>query len=223
VVAAGGFEYLIHHRALNNANHEVAELRVEFIDKLKGEAKKKLPKGEKADDAALTKAAAARLESDAKVKADFDKKVEETHHHAEGGLFPLACFFGIASGLLGALFGSILLVKRNKDAGVWPWAAIFSHVPSFAFYALIGFLPVIGHLAHHEHMGIIEFLKQSVPVRIGATLALLGAFVNLALCLLPGGKCCCDDDHGHHHGDDHGHGDEHDHNHEHGETCCGSH
>lgn len=214
-VAAGGFEYLINHRALNTANHEAAVLRGEFIEKLKAEEKKKVKKGEKVDDAALEKAAKTRFEGEAKVKAAFDKKVEEAHHHAEGGLFPLACFFGVSAGLLGALFGAILLVKRNKDAGVPAWPAFFTHIPSFAFYALIGFLPVIVHLAHHEGVGIIQFLKASMPVRIGATLALLGAFVNLGLCFLPGGKGCHDDDH--HCGDDHGH------DHGHGEGCCSHH
>lgn len=208
-VAAGGFGYLIHYRAANTANNEIRAQRVEVIEKLVADAKKKLPKGEKPDNAALEKAADARLESDAKVKADFEKKVEEVRHHAEGGLFPLACFIAIASGVLGGLFGMILLIKRNKDAGVGPWTAFLGHTASVAFYALIAFLPVLAYLAHHVEGGLSAYIKDNTPLLIGVVLAVIGFFVNLVSCFLPSRK---------------GHDDAHDHDgHEHGESCRHSH
>ena len=202
VLPFASFQVLLGYIAVNQAHHHIAELHEETVVKLKAEEKKKLPKGAKPDDAALTAAAEHRFETDAKVKATFEKEAAKLDHHAQSGLFPMAVFLSIVSAAISAIWGSILLVKRNKDAGVPAWPAFLGHFPSAAFYAFIAAIPLLGYLAHHEGVNLAEIIRHNTPVLIGFFLACIGAGVQTILVLLPSGR-------GH---DDH-----------HGESCCGGH
>ena len=130
------------------------------------------------------------------MKGKFEKDSAALTHHAVGGLFPLACFIALASGVFGGLFGAILLVKRTKDAALNAWLAFFAHFPSFAFYMLLAFLPVLGHLAHEDGVSVVALIKETGPVEIGSILAVAGLLVNLALVAPPSRKGH-DDDLGH--------------------------
>lgn len=209
------FNVLLGNIAVKQAAHHNAELFEETVTKLKADEKKKLPKGAKVDEHVLEEAAKTRLKTDAKVKAAFEKKLAENEHHAQGGLFPLATFVGIVSGLVGALWGSVLLVKRTKDAGVPAWPAFLMHLPSAAFFGFLASLPLLSYLAHHEGVSISKLLIPVLSIKnpvwqdyftsisalqLGFFLACIGAGVHTIASLLSSGKC---------HDDDH-----------HGESCC---
>lgn len=200
VIPFASFKILLETVAVNQAHHHIAEFREETIVKLKAEEKKKLPKGAKPDDKALTEAAEHRFTTDAKVKAAFEKKAGELEHHAQGGLFPMAVFLSLVTAIITALWGSILLVKRNKDAGVSAWPALLAHFPTAAFFTFIAAIPLLGYLAHHEGVSLAQVIKENTPVLLGFFLACIGAGVQTILVLLPSGRGCGD-----HHGESCGH------------------
>lgn len=187
-VAAFGQYFLIQSSAAKSTAKKVAALELEAITKFANDAKKKLPKGEKVDDAKLKADAAVAFRADAKAVADFNKKSAEAKHHAEGGLFPLSVFTAIASGLCGGLYGTILLVKRFKDANVGPWLGFFGHVFSLCFYMFVAFVPVLLYLAHHVEGGFAGFYSSSIFVKLPCYLASLGLLTILVAIVLPHSK-----------------------------------
>lgn len=190
--------FLIDNAAAKSAAKEIGALELTAIEKIKADLTKKLPKDQKPDKDALTQQAAARFATDEAAQAAFEKDSAKAKHHAEWGLLPMSIFIAVAAGLIGGLYGTVLLVKRFKAANVNPWAAFLGHVFSLCFYMFVAFIPVLLYLAHHVEGGLRGFVMSSFFVQLPCVLATLGLVTILVAIVLPKSSRSCDHGCSHH-------------------------
>ena len=191
------YNFMTGNVAVKEAEHKIEEKRLEVLAKFKAAELKKLPKGTKPDPKALGEAAEKAFKADHKAQEAFEKVEHEQEHHAYAGVIPMISFVAIVSAIVSGLAGSLLVIRRTKDAGTNAWFSFFVQIPVFAAFALVAFLPFLSGLAHHEGAGLVEFVKSDVPVAIGVVIALLGVVLKLVLTALPSDPHAGEDDHAH--------------------------
>lgn len=189
--------YMTKHVAEHEAHEKTGIARAEAVAKFKAAETKKLPKGAKPDPKVIAEAAEKAFLADHKAQESFEKKEHEIHHHAIAGTYPLVSFIAIVTAIIGGLAGSLLVVRRTKDAKLCAWPAFLVHVPVFAAFALVAFLPFLLFLGEHE--GLVAFVKSEPVLLAGVVLGLLGVVLKLVLTVLPTkAQDDCHDCHGAH-------------------------
>lgn len=181
----GFCNYMTKHVAEHEAAEKIGEERAKVIAKFKVAEQKKLPKGAKPDPKALEASAVKAFEADHKAKESFEKTEHELHHHAVAGTYPMIAFIAIVSGVMAGLAVSLLVIRRSKDSALPAWPAFLAHIPVFASYMLVAFLPFLLGISAHDEGGVVALIKSDVFLAIGVVIALIGVVTKLVLAVLP--------------------------------------
>ena len=171
--------------AENEAAEKIEAARLTVVAKFKAAEQKKLPKGAKPDPQALNEAAEKAFAADHKATEAFGKKEHEIHHHAVAGTYPMVSFIAVVSGIVGGLAAALLVVRRTKDSALPAWPAFLAHVPVFASYMFVAFLPFLLGLSAHDEGGVVALIRSDAFLATGVVVALAGIVFKLLLAVLP--------------------------------------